>query len=204
MPLDPKKCNEHDRFEHLLKVVSSQKFLNKEGLGNEVPFFICEFPPGATNEVYTTIKNLHTRLNLQEVKVLEINLYDLVLEIMQEEDDLDWYIKNEATMSKQEFLNDLQAMADAETVLIPRIESHMNNADFDVLFITGVGEVFPFIRSHNVLNNLQLVAKDKPTILFFPGEYKFSLEGGASLELFGRMTDDKYYRAYNIYHYEVS
>lgn len=204
MALDPKKCDEHDRFDHLLKVVSSKTFLNKEGLGNEVPFFICEFPPKATNEVYTTIKNLHTQLNLQKVRALEINLYDLVLQILKEKDDLDWYIENEATMSKQEFLDDLQAMTDVETVLIPRIETQMNKANFDVLFITGVGEVFPFIRSHTVLNNLQLVAKDKPTILFFPGEYRFSLDGGASLELFGRMTDDKYYRAYNIYNYEVS
>ena len=74
----------------------------------------------------------------------------------------------------------------------------MNNEEFDVLFITGVGEVFPFIRSHNILNNLQKEAKQKPTLMFFPGEYKHSLETGAALVLFGRLEDDKYYRAFNI------
>ena len=79
----------------------------------------------------------------------------------------------------------------------------MQDAEFDVMFITGVGEVFPYIRSHNVLNNLQSTAKDKPTVMFFPGAYTHSLETGASLDLFGRLHDDKYYRAFNIYHYEA-
>ena len=75
----------------------------------------------------------------------------------------------------------------------------MGGGDYDVLFLCGIGEVFPYIRSHNVLNNLQSTAKDKPTVLFFPGEYRHSLAQGASLELFGLLHDDKYYRAFNIF-----
>jgi hypothetical protein len=54
-----------------------------------------------------------------------------------------------------------------------------------------------------VLNNLQSTAKDKPTVMFFPGTYTHSLETGSSLDLFGRLHDDKYYRAFNIFHYEA-
>jgi hypothetical protein len=68
-----------------------------------------------------------------------------------------------------------------------------------VLFLLGIGEVYPYIRSHTVLNNLQSVLKSHPLVLFFPGEYSHSLEEGASLDLFGRIHDDKYYRASNIY-----
>ena len=78
-----------------------------------------------------------------------------------------------------------------------------SQTEFDVLFLSGIGEIFPYIRSHNVLNNLQSTAKTKPTILFFPGEYRHSLEQGASLELFGLLHDDKYYRAFNIYEIQV-
>ena len=59
--------------------------------------------------------------------------------------------------------------------------------------------MFPYIRSHNVLNNLQSVACEKPTVMFFPGVYTHSQESGASLDLFGRLRDDKYYRAFNIF-----
>ena len=90
-------------------------------------------------------------------------------------------------------------MLDIREHLIPAIAAKLDAADFDVLFLSGIGEVFPYIRSHNVLNNLQSTAKTKPTVMFFPGEYRFSLEHGASLELFGLLHDDKYYRAFNIF-----
>jgi hypothetical protein len=54
-----------------------------------------------------------------------------------------------------------------------------------------------------VLNNLQSTAKEKPTLMFFPGDYTHAQATGASLELFGRLHDDKYYRAFNIMNYEV-
>ena len=59
------------------------------------------------------------------------------------------------------------------------IREKMDAKDFDVMFMTGVGEVFPYIRSHTVLNNLQSVAKEKPTVMFFPGGKRQSLEEGA-------------------------
>lgn len=93
-------------------------------------------------------------------------------------------------------------MLDPEAHLVPNIATRLASATFDVLFLTGVGEVFPYIRSHNVLNNLQSTAQDKPTLMFFPGTYTHSLESGASLDLFGRLQDDKYYRAFNIFHCE--
>jgi len=92
---------------------------------------------------------------------------------------------------------------DPETRLIPAIAEKMAHEEYDVMFITGVGEVFPYIRSHTVLNNLQSTAKDKPTVMFFPGEYTHSLEKGTSLDLFGRLHDDMYYRAFNIYHTQI-
>jgi hypothetical protein len=96
----------------------------------------------------------------------------------------------------------LQGPLDPETHLVPAIASRIAGSDFDVMFISGVGEVFPYIRSHNVLNNLQSKAKEKPTVMFFPGAYTHSLATGASLDLFGRLHDDKYYRAFNIFHCE--
>ena len=79
----------------------------------------------------------------------------------------------------------------------------MSDREFDILFLTGVGEVFPYLRSHTILNNLQSVATEKPTVLFFPGEYRHTIEEGSSLELFGLLRDDKYYRAFNIYHFQI-
>jgi hypothetical protein len=150
-----------DRFEHLLQVVSSPRFLRMEGLGNEVPFFICDYKPSESVEMTRMQRQLANRLNQQGVRILEINLYDLSIDLLKEAGDWDWYLAEETKMPKAKLLEDLQSILDVETVLVPAMADRMAREAFDVLFISGVGEVFPFIRSHNVLNNLQKAARQR-------------------------------------------
>jgi hypothetical protein len=192
-----------ERFEHLLSVLSSRRFLQMEGLGNEVPFFICDYAPAEAVEMAKMQRQLANRLNQQGTRVLEINLYSLSIELLKAEGDWDWYLAEEAGMPKAKLLEDIQSILDVETILVPAMAACMAKEAFDVMFVSGVGEIFPFIRSHNVLNNLQKVAKQQPTVMFFPGSYSHSVASGASLELFGRLRDDKYYRAFNIYDYQA-
>lgn len=192
-----------ERFQHLLTLISSERFLKRQGLGNEVPFFICPFKPEEAIEMSRIEKQLINRLDQNGIRVLEINLYDTSVELLRRRGIWDQMLVMEGSVSKDELKELLQGVLDPETHLIPEIADRMRQAEFDVMFITGVGEVFPYIRSHNVLNNLQSTAKDKPTVMFFPGAYTHSLENGASLDLFGRLHDDKYYRAFNIYHCDI-
>lgn len=204
----------HNRFEHLVKVISSERFLQMRGLNNDLPFYICEFRASEAVEMQrlqrqliNTLGNLSLScLGGRGVKVLEINLYDLSIELLQAREGSsegsrlwDEILTIEPDVDKDSLLELLQNVLGIEEYLIPAIGERLRETDFDVLFLCGIGEVFPYIRSHNVLNNLQSTAKDKPTVLFFPGEYRHSLENGASLELFGLLHDDKYYRAFNIF-----
>jgi len=190
------------RYQHLYDVISGERFLKKQGLNSEVPFFICPFKPEEAVEMSRLSRQLVNRLEQTGVRVLEINLYDLSVEILRGENIWDRALEIEPTVSKHEFLEFMQSVLDPENNLIPAIAARLSLQEFDVLFLAGVGEVFPYIRSHNVLNNLQSTAKDRPTVMFFPGEYTHSVEKGASLDLFGRLHDDKYYRAFNIFHCE--
>lgn len=192
-----------DKFDHLLAITSSKRFLTKQGLGNEVPFFICPYHPTDALEMEKLQKNLIDSLANKGVSVLEINLYDLSREILLKRNIWDRVLQKEPKVSKDKFKELLQGVLDPKSGLIPVIAEKMNARPFDILFLTGIGEVFPYIRSHNILNNLQSTAKEKPTLIFFPGDYSHSLEKGASLDLFGRFQDDKYYRAFNIAQYEV-
>jgi hypothetical protein len=191
-----------DRLHHLFTVISGQRFLKKQGLGNEVPFFICPFKPGEAVEMARLQRQLVKRLEQVGIRIMHINLYDLSIDILKNEGIWDRIIETEDSVSKDQFKELLQGVLDPESYLVPAIAAKMAEVDFDVLFLSGVGEVFPYIRSHNVLNNLQSTAKDKPTVMFFPGAYTHSLESGASLDLFEKLHDDKYYRAFNIFHCE--
>lgn len=206
------------RFEHLVNVISNPRFLEMRGLNNDLPFYICEFKATEAFEMQrmqaqliNTLASLDVEcLGNRGVKVLEINLYDLCIELLKTREGSnlgcnlwDEILAIESDVDKDNLLELLQNVLGIEDYLIPAIGERMNQSEFDVLFLSGIGEVFPHIRSHNVLNNLQSTAKEKPTIMFFPGEYRYSLEQGASLELFGLLHDDKYYRAFNIFDTQV-
>jgi len=200
---DVDKMPMSDRFQHLFGIISGQRFLKKQGLGNEVPFFICPYKPEEAVEMLRLQRQLVNRLEHAGVRVLDINLYDLSIEILKDRGIWDQIIEMEDAVTKDQLKELLQGVLDPETHLVPAIAAKLSSMEFDVLFLSGAGEVFPYIRSHNVLNNLQSTAKEKPTVLFFPGSYTHSLESGASLDLFGRLHDDKYYRAFNIFHCEA-
>ena len=204
MSVDAGHMTSQQRLDHLVKVISSPRFLQMQGLGNEVPFFIFPYPPQDAVAMESVRAQVLRQLAQRGVQVLHINLYDLAVEILKERGIWDEILAVEPDTSKDELKELLQGVLDPEHHLVPAIAARLREADCQVLFLSGVGEVFPYIRSHNVLNNLQSTAKDKPTVLFFPGRYTHSRSSGASLDLFGLLHDDKYYRAFNILHYEVS
>lgn len=202
------------RFEHLLGIISSQRFLEMKGLNNDLPFYICEFKAAEAFEMQRMQRQLVNSLASMSidclqgrgVRVLEVNLYDLSIELLKaregsSDDSSLWdeILTVEPEVEKDALLELMQNVLGVEEYLIPAIGERLAGAEYDVLFLSGIGEVFPYIRSHNVLNNLQSTAKGKPTVMFFPGEYRHSLQQGASLELFGLLHDDKYYRAFNIF-----
>ena len=203
MPRTRREPSPKDRFDHLLSVIASQRFLKKQGLGNELPFFICPYPADEAVSVAAMRTSLVNRLGSEGVRVFEINLYDLSIALLHDRGIWDEVLAAEPSIGKDELKELLQGVLDPETHLIPEIGARLSGQAFDVLFMSGVGEVYPYIRSHNVLNNLQSTAKQQPTVLFFPGTYTHGLATGASLNLFGILHDDKYYRAFNIMHYEV-
>jgi hypothetical protein len=189
--------------EHLFAVLSGQRFLQMEGLSNEVPFFIYPYPPEDALAIAATKKRIKNRLANAGVTVFEINLHDLSVELLKERGVWDRILAAEPDQDKADFGEMLQGMLDPQLHIAAAIRDRLALVDFDILFLTGIGEVFPYIRSHNVLNNLQSVVTDRPMLMFFPGRYEQSDTLGSSLVLFGRLNDDQYYRAKNILEQEA-
>ena len=192
------------REEHLLNVLGSSRFLNNQGLSNELPIFICPFLPQERNDLLLMQKRLVANLKMQGVTVLEVDLYDLAIEILQGRRIWERILEREPLTPPDRLLESLQNTLDPENHLVPAIGRKMTDSDgFDILFLSGVGELYPYVRSHLILNQLPKVMQAKPILLFFPGDYSQSNRMGSSLNLFGRFPEDNYYRAFNIYHYDV-
>lgn len=198
MPVQP-KFTLAQQEDHLFRVLSSERFLKMEGLGNEVAHFIFDYDPTWALDVAQAKKRIKTKLDTEQgIKVFEINLYDLCIDLLKQRNVWDRVLAAESSMDKSDFLKVLQNMLDPHIHLAPAIKERIAAESFQILFLSGIGEVFPFVRSHTVLNNLQTVVSDKPMLMFFPGRYEVSATQGSSLVLFSQLKDDSFYRAKRI------
>ena len=159
--------NAKELLDHLFNTISSKQFLSMQGLNNEVPFFICPYNSEQAVDMKRLYSQLCKKLDQKSIKVLEINLYDLCIEMLSDRNLPHRIFEKEHSMPKSQIRETLKNTLDPERHLVPLISAKVDKNEFDVLFLTGIGEVFPYIRSHNVLNNLQSSAKEKPTVMFF-------------------------------------
>lgn len=189
---------------HLYRVLRSERFLKMEGLSKEIPFFIYHFPPAWADDVDAMKDRVKTRLLTDDGRrVAEINLYDISIDLLRERGVWDRVIQLEPTMEKAEFREVLQGMLDPHDHLAPAIRSLLNESPSDMVFLTGLGEVFPFIRTHTVLENLQSVVTGRPMLAWFPGTYEYTHSSGHQLRALNLSASDSYYRAKDILEQEA-
>lgn len=188
----------YEKFTFIRKVVSQDRFLKMEGLSGEIPFWIAPYDVRAENQVNSEIVNLVRKLQNDGIKALCVDLFELSCELVHEHIGLEEMFALEQSMDKQFFIDALQSTINIHERFIPAISERIEAESPSMLLIKGVGRVFPFIRSHIVLNNLQSAVKNIPTLMFFPGEYS-----GKSLKLFDLLVDDNYYRANNIFSQKI-
>ncbi|MDN5081973.1 DUF1788 domain-containing protein [Aliarcobacter butzleri] len=182
-----------DKFEKLYQTFINSNFLSMDSIGGEIPFYISSYNPAQEVNVFSEIERLINRLKINGIAVFEVNLFSLVMEMLKDRGILDKLIEKEPNLSKDKLYKTIQGAIDTQKYLIPKIEKLVSNNPSKIFFLTGIGQVYSFLRSHTVLNNLQNAVRDRPTVMFFPGVYD-----GTSLSLFGKLKDDNYYRAFNL------
>jgi hypothetical protein len=190
--------NFEKRCESLQNRLCDSDFLANKGLGNEVGIFTFCYDPTLEIEARNYIAHLAEdsklgKLGTDAIKTnLKVrNLYDTLLEIAENKRIIDKLPAQEAKRGKEGLLKQIQRIATPEA-FVAQMDWQPHNLG-DVLLITGVGEVYPFIRVHNILNNMQGTFKDVPVVVAYPGTFD-----GGSLSLFGKLSDGNYYRAFDL------
>ncbi len=183
----------HKKFQHIHEVLSSESFLKMDALNGEIPFWIAPYDIATQNQVEQEITNLTVKLENTGIKTLVVDLFELSCELIDDNIGLKEMFELELEMDKTDFKDAIQSTINIHERFIPAIVEKVATTNPNILLLKGVGAVYPFIRSHTVLNNLQSAVKNIPTVMFFCGSYT-----GQSLNLFGTLKDDNYYRAFNI------
>lgn len=185
-----------DRLNLIETKITDQDFLLNRGLGNEVGYYVFDYSPRDELYVRNYVTCLKEKINRSGYgfQIVEFDLYELVINILKQEGYLENCFEQEQSEGFLELADGLSNMlglgsTDQTNLLVSAIIE--KSSTDSVVFLTGVGKCYPFVRSHNVLNNLHQVLDSVPVVMFYPGRYS-----GQNLQLFGTIEDNNYYRAF--------
>lgn len=184
-----------DRLNQILPRITSRDFLDSKGLGNEIGFWIFDYPPEREVDVRdfltgTVLPALPRQI--PPVRAATVNLLHLVTEILEERKLLDKTFEMQAGKGDDATLVALRSVL-KEDRLAQKIASQFDVPNLDLLILTGVGAVYPMLRTHTLLSALHPIMGNTPLLMFFPGRYD-----GHTLRLFNTLSEDHYYRAFRL------
>jgi hypothetical protein len=183
-----------DRLNQILPRITSADFLSGRGLGNEIAFFIFDYPPEEELRMRQHVKFLleHIPKHQPKLRVAHVNLFDFVIEHLRERNLLDKTLELQKTKGDEFVLRQLEKVLHPEK-LAPLFAEQAKPKQKDLVLVSGVGNVWPLMRTHTLLNNLHPVMDNTPLVMFYPGKYD-----GQGLRLFAKIKSDNYYRAFRL------
>lgn len=184
----------NERLNKILPRVLSDEFLSGSGIGNEIAFYIFDYPPEDELRVRDYLRTLLDHIPKQKhgLRVKHIDLFDFVMDYLKSRKLLDKAIQMQRDKGDEALKKALagplhESKLSAVFAEVAKPEQH------DLVIVSGVGSVWPLLRSHTLLNNLQPVMGKTPLVMFYPGRYD-----GQSLRLFGKIKSNNYYRAFKL------
>ena len=164
-----KIMNTEARIELLKGKIIREEFLKARGLGNEVPFWIFDYPPEDEHFVRYSIRKIQEKLISHSIRSVEIDLYELCLETIESKIPSEKINEFERNKGSDTLLKKLQIILKPEN-LKKEIQQMVVTKDApELVLLTGIGKAWPLIRLHSILNNLQPVLGNTPLLAFYPG-----------------------------------
>jgi len=183
-----------ERLNRILPKLISDEFLSGSGIGNEIAFYIFDYPPENELRVREHVQFLMEHIPKQKpgLRIKHINLFDLVIDYLRSRGLLERAFKMQKEKGDEAVLKALLAPLH-ESKLALAFAQVAQPEQQDIVLVSGVGSVWPLLRSHSLLNNLHPIMGRTPLVMFYPGRYD-----GQSLRLFGKVKSNNYYRAFKL------
>lgn len=186
----------HQRLNEAETIMQKPSFLENNGLGNEVGYYIFDYLPEdelAVREYITYLQDkFKRRQDGMEIKVFD--LYEIMINIIADKGYLEKCFAMEQRKGFDQVaraIGNMLRVTAEDNLIISYIKERI--PEKGIIFLTGIGKCYPILRSHSILNNMHQVIDRVPVVMFYPGRYD-----GQELILFGEIKDDNYYRAFKL------
>lgn len=183
-----------NRLNQITDKVLSEEFLTNQGLGNELGFWIFDYAPQDELQVRQNITLIEQSIRKRNstLRVVNLNLLSAIKAYLDERQHTEKAFQMQVKKGDAALFKALEGPLHVDK-FCPFLMEHYHLDDYDLIFISGVGSVWPLLRAHNLLNKLHALLGHKPLVLFYPGHYS-----GQDLSLFNKLTSNNYYRAFKL------
>jgi len=183
-----------ERLNKIEPAITSPRFLKGSGLGNEIPFFIFDYPPEQELEVREFVDNLVANLRRKQasLRIAYHNLFQLLIDYLENRGLLEQVLTLQKEQGNRAVIKALEGPLKESKVAKAFVEL-IKPEEHDIIILTGIGSSWPLIRTHTLLNALQPLMGSKPLLVIYPGKYD-----GQGFRLFSRVGSGSYYRAFQL------
>lgn len=182
--------NIKERLDLLRGNIQEEDFLLGRGLSNEVNIRMFCYDAEDEMIVQHFVNQLKVDQSLN-CRLIECNLYEIFLSICDDKRITKSIPSMEERKGKEFILKQMNSVATVGA-FIDKMQYEPHIKGEDILLLTGVGDVFPFMRVHMLLDALQPHFSDIPILVMYPGKFD-----GSYMRLFDRLEPNPYYRAFN-------
>ncbi len=188
-----------DTFERLFIKCQDTLFLQSENIGNVIPFYIIPYQPKEKSTVSQGVGMVTRRLKEVNIKVLRLDLFTICIDLLKEQDLFESVIELEKEEEPAYFLDAFDSALN-DDVIAGYIQNKIRQENPAVVFVHGIGKIYPFKRIHPLITNMHAKTEGKPIVFFYPGVYDgnafklFGLDDGNG----GDLLKSNYYQAYNL------
>lgn len=180
------------RLDAIVDKLESQAFLQNQGLGNEIGFYVFDYAAEHELIVREHLAFISQKLVQRGRKFASINLFNCIIELLQQRNLLDRAFSLQQQRGDDALFNALKGPLE-QNRMADFIAEQANLQQSQFILLHGLGSAWPMIRGHGLLNALHAKVGSVPTVLFYPGEYD-----GTMLKPFGRIESNNYYRAFKL------
>lgn len=185
-----------ERLDKAEAMIKKPSFRKNKGLGNEVGYYIFDYPPEQELLVRERVDYIRKKNEQSddEYRIVVFDLYEIIIEILKEKGYLEKCYEFEKKRGFDRItkaVGNMLRITAKDSLIVNYIRER--TPEKAIVFLVGIGKCYPILRSHTVLNNLHQVIDNVPVVMFYPGKYD-----GQELILFGEIKDDNYYRAFKL------
>lgn len=185
-----------ERLDKAEAMIKKPSFRKNKGLGNEVGYYIFDYPPEQELLVRERVEYIRKKNEQSddEYRIVVFDLYEIIIEILKEKGYLEKCYEFEKKRGFDRItkaVGNMLRITAKDSLIVNYIRER--TPEKAIVFLVGIGKCYPILRSHTVLNNLHQAIDNVPVVMFYPGKYD-----GQELILFGEIKDDNYYRAFKL------